>query len=101
MAGLISPAKAATSQWRRPQGKRAKSSISYASDGITFLPSDCCLVQAWKTFMMPFAASNFRNRFDQKGRLTPYMKSIPTHLLLYPAPALLGLLHEPAQHHIY
>jgi glucokinase len=48
-----------------------------------------------------FAASNFRNRFEQKGRLTPYMKSIPTYLLLHPAPALLGLVHEPAQHRVF
>ena len=42
-----------------------------------------------------FAASNFRNRFEQKGRLAPYMKLIPTYLVLHHAPALLGLIHAP------
>jgi glucokinase len=40
-----------------------------------------------------FAASRFRARFEQKGRLSDYMKSIPTYLILHEAPALLGLIH--------
>jgi glucokinase len=40
-----------------------------------------------------FAASQFRTRFEQKGRLTEYMRRIPTYLILHHAPALLGLIH--------
>jgi glucokinase len=39
------------------------------------------------------AASSFRRRFEQRGRLTDYMKRIPTYLILHKVPALLGLIH--------
>lgn len=38
-----------------------------------------------------FAASEFRQRFEEKGRLNPYLEAIPTYLILHPSPALLGL----------
>jgi glucokinase len=44
-----------------------------------------------------FAASHFRRRFEQKGRLTDYMRSIPTYLVLHEAPALLGLIHAQSK----
>lgn len=37
------------------------------------------------------AASEFRRRFEAKGRLGTYLAAIPTHLILHPTPALLGL----------
>ena len=44
-----------------------------------------------------FAASKFRTRFEHKGRLTGYMTSIPTYLVLHQAPALLGLIHAQSR----
>ena len=34
--------------------------------------------------------SPFRRRFEDKGRLTPYVTAIPTNLIVYPDIALLG-----------
>ena len=34
--------------------------------------------------------SPFRRRFEDKGRLTPYVAAIPTNLIVYPDIALLG-----------
>jgi glucokinase len=45
-------------------------------------------------FKDAFAASTFRERFEQKGRLTGFMKQVPTFLVLHEAPALLGLVHD-------
>jgi glucokinase len=42
-------------------------------------------------FKDAFAASGFRKRFEQKGRLSPYLRSIPTYLIVHPQPALIGL----------
>ena len=38
-----------------------------------------------------FAASQFRPRFEAKGRYGNYMKEIPTWIVLHPEPAFLGL----------
>jgi glucokinase len=38
-----------------------------------------------------FAASGFRARFESKGRLSDYMRAIPTYLVTHDNPALLGL----------
>jgi glucokinase len=38
-----------------------------------------------------FAASAFRERFEAKGRLRPYLAQIPTYLVIHPFPAFLGL----------
>jgi glucokinase len=35
--------------------------------------------------------SEFRLRFEQKGRLTAYLKAIPTQVILHPAATFLGL----------
>ena len=40
------------------------------------------------------AAGSFRARFEDKGRLTPYLKDIPTSLVLHPHPALIGAGRE-------
>jgi glucokinase len=40
------------------------------------------------------ATGSFRARFEDKGRLTPYLKDIPTSLVLHPYPALLGAGRE-------
>jgi glucokinase len=40
------------------------------------------------------AASKFRERFEDKGRLTAYVREIPTSLVLHPHPALLGAARE-------
>ena len=42
-------------------------------------------------FAPRFAASGFRARFESKGRLTDYMRAIPTFLVTHDNPALLGL----------
>lgn len=39
-----------------------------------------------------FARSPFRARFEDKGRLQPYMAKIPTAVVTHPLPAFLGLL---------
>lgn len=39
-----------------------------------------------------FDSSPFRARFEAKGRLTAYLKDIPTRLITHPLPAFLGLL---------
>ena len=48
-----------------------------------------------------FAASSFRERFEDKGRLRPYLARIPTYVVTHPFPAFLGLagLLGPGQHH--
>lgn len=46
-------------------------------------------------FKERFAASEFRRRFEAKGRLGQYLRAIPTWLILHPWPALLGLAHFP------
>jgi glucokinase len=35
--------------------------------------------------------SEFRRRFEQKGRLAAYLKAIPTQVILHPAATFLGL----------
>jgi glucokinase len=37
-----------------------------------------------------FLASNFRARFDDKGRFSPYMRAIPTALIVQPQAGLIG-----------
>lgn len=36
-------------------------------------------------------ASRFRERFEAKGRLQPYLARIPTRLIVHPNPAFVGL----------
>jgi len=43
------------------------------------------------------AASNFRSRFEDKGRLSDYVAQIPTSLVLHPYPAIVGAARELAQ----
>jgi glucokinase len=38
-----------------------------------------------------FVASGFRERFESKGRLSGYLRSIPAYLVVHPNPALVGL----------
>jgi glucokinase len=38
-----------------------------------------------------FAQSQFRKRFEDKGRLQPYLARIPTFVIVHPFPALVGL----------
>jgi len=40
------------------------------------------------------ATGSFRARFEDKGRLTPYVQQIPTSLVLHPYPALIGAGRE-------
>lgn len=40
------------------------------------------------------ASGTFRARFEDKGRLTSYLKEIPTSLVLHPYPALIGAARE-------
>lgn len=40
------------------------------------------------------ATGQFRARFEDKGRLSPYVKDIPTSLVLHPYPALIGAARE-------
>ena len=49
-------------------------------------------------FTERFAASSFRRRFEAKGRMSKYLETVPTYLILHPWPALLGLanLRSPA-----
>ncbi len=37
-----------------------------------------------------FAESGFRQRFERKGRLSPYLATIPTYVITNPLPAFLG-----------
>lgn len=43
------------------------------------------------------AASPFRARFEDKGRLSGYMREIPTSLVLHPYPAIIGAARELEQ----
>lgn len=48
-----------------------------------------------------FAASEFRRRFEDKGRMRPYLEAIPTFVITHPIPAFIGLaalLAEEASH---
>jgi glucokinase len=38
-----------------------------------------------------FAGSAFRERFEAKGRLRPYLAQIPTYVVTHPFPAFVGL----------
>jgi glucokinase len=38
-----------------------------------------------------FAASRFRRRFEDKGRMRPYLEAIPTFVITAPIPAFIGL----------
>ena len=40
---------------------------------------------------MVFAESTFRERFEDKGRLRPYLARIPTYVVTHPFPAFVGL----------
>ncbi|HEX3701460.1 MAG TPA: glucokinase [Phenylobacterium sp.] len=42
-------------------------------------------------------AGGFRARFEDKGRLTPFVREIPTALVLHPYPALIGAARELEQ----
>lgn len=44
-----------------------------------------------------FAESPFRQRFEAKGRLTPYLASIPTHVVTHSLPAFIGCYAALAQ----
>ena len=44
-------------------------------------------------FGAAFAASGFRRRFEEKGRLGPYLAAIPTFVITHPNPAFIGLAH--------
>ena len=35
--------------------------------------------------------SEFRNRFEAKGRLRPYLEAVPSYVIVHPAAAFLGL----------
>jgi glucokinase len=48
-------------------------------------------------FKEAFAASPFRERFEDKGRFQDYLRKIPTHLILEESPALLGLANLPLE----
>ena len=37
-----------------------------------------------------FAESSFRERFEAKGRLKPYLEAIPTYVVTHPLPAFIG-----------
>lgn len=43
------------------------------------------------------AGGAFRDRFEEKGRLSGYLKDIPTYLVLHPYPAILGCARELGQ----
>jgi len=43
------------------------------------------------------AASQFRARFEAKGRLSPFVREIPTSLVLHPYPAIVGAARELQQ----
>jgi glucokinase len=43
------------------------------------------------------ASGGFRARFEDKGRLTPYLQQIPTSLVLHPYPAIVGAARELGQ----
>jgi glucokinase len=48
-----------------------------------------------------FGASAFRQRFEDKGRMRPYLAAIPTFVITHPVPAFVGLaalLAEEAAH---
>ena len=38
-----------------------------------------------------FLASGFRERFERKGRLSGYLRPIPTFVITHPIPAFIGL----------
>ena len=40
------------------------------------------------------ATGSFRERFEAKGRLKPYLEQIPTSLVLHPYPAIIGAARE-------
>jgi glucokinase len=40
------------------------------------------------------ASGSFRQRFEDKGRLKPYVEEIPTSLVLHPYPAILGAARQ-------
>jgi len=40
------------------------------------------------------AIGSFRQRFEDKGRLRPYVEQIPTSLVLHPYPAILGAARQ-------
>ncbi|HXA38225.1 MAG TPA: glucokinase [Phenylobacterium sp.] len=40
------------------------------------------------------ATGDFRARFEDKGRLSPYVRQIPTSLVVHPYPAILGAARE-------
>ena len=42
-------------------------------------------------FVKELEASAFRERFDDKGRLSPYLKAIPCWVITHPNTAFLGL----------
>jgi glucokinase len=41
--------------------------------------------------LQPLQASQFRHRFEDKGRFRPYLEAIPVHVITHPYPAFVGL----------
>jgi glucokinase len=41
--------------------------------------------------LAPFLASDFRQRFEDKGRFKSYLEAIPVHVITHPYPAFVGL----------
>ena len=46
-----------------------------------------------------FAASEFRSRFEAKGRFQAYLAGIPTAVVLHPEPAMIGLVRMLRENH--
>jgi glucokinase len=43
-------------------------------------------------FVEHLARTDFRQNFEAKGRLQPYLAQIPTRVILHPHPAFVGLM---------
>jgi glucokinase len=52
-------------------------------------------------FLDFLAASTFRDRFEAKGRMTPYLQAIPVFAITHPDPAFLGLARFATRHAQY
>ena len=49
------------------------------------------LFRSYETLGAHFSESGFRQRFEQKGRMSAYLRPIPTYVITEPYPAFIGL----------
>ncbi|MCY4198948.1 MAG: glucokinase [Gammaproteobacteria bacterium] len=99
----VSPSSASEIAERATKGwdRVAKLSVRMLCELLGSVAGDCALVTGARAGVYLRGAlveaiapilkgGKFRERFEDKGRMRPYLRAVPTYLIVHPEPALLG-----------